>query len=137
MSTRGLALRMTAGALLGGIVGCAAPPSGNASTPTEATAMTPERSGRMPARRAPPRVQPGEEVPGSRIGIPPAMRAGSQITVQVPPGAEVHAFGQHGVAAADGRLVLRVPATPGTYEVSVKAPRRATPLHMKVQVTAP
>src|SRR5690606_25207687 len=84
MSTRGrLAVRVTAGALLACTAACATPPTGKASTPTEATAMAPERSGRMPARPAPPRVQPGEEVAGSRIGIPPAMRAGSQITVQV------------------------------------------------------
>lgn len=141
MSVAGLALRVAGGALLACSVACAAPPTGNASTPAEATAMAPDPSHSTPARPAPPppppRVQPGAEVAGSRIGIPPAMRAGSQATAQVPPGSEVHAFGQRRVAAADGQVVLHAPATPGTYEVRVKAPQRAAPLRVKVRVTAP
>ena len=140
MSSAGLAIRVAGGALLAGTVAgtvaCAAPASSQGPVSTEAAAMAQDPSTPTPARPVPPRVQPGEEVAGSRIVVPPSMRAGDQAIARVPPGSEVHAFGRRSVAAADGQVLLHAPATPGTYEISVQAPQRAAALRVKVRVTA-
>src|SRR5690606_39743163 len=115
---------------------CAAPPSGGAATPAPH-----EPTGRAPAgdipRAAPPRTQPGAEVPGTRVRLPQSMTAGGTAEGRVPPGSRVQAFGRVFTADSDGRVRLRAPAQPGTYDAVVDAPTRTTPSRVKITVATP
>ena len=114
---------------------CAAPPSGGAATPAPPHG-TSSPAGDIP-RAAPPRTQPGAEVPGTRVRLPQSMTAGDTAEGRVPPGSRVQAFGQVFTADSDGRVQLRAPAQPGTYDAVVEAPSRTTPLRVKITVGAP
>ena len=131
------ALRPAAAGLLAMCAGaCATPATDPGQGPARADTAMSTGNGEPSAGRIPPRVSPGYEVPGTRVSIPRAMKAGTTVEAMVPAGAVVDAFGTRIVAPADGRIRLEAPRTPGEHAVLVQAPGKRSPMRLVVNVTA-
>ncbi len=130
-------LRCTAAGLIAMCAAaCAAPATDPGPGPVRADTTMSRGNADPAAGRIPSRVSPGHEVPGTRISIPRAMKAGATVEATVPSGAVVDAFGMRIVAPADGRIRLEAPHTPGDHAVLVQAPGKRSPMRLVVKVTA-
>ena len=79
--------------------------------------------------------QPGAEVAGSRVSIPPRVAVGEMLHGQAPAGSDIEAFGKRTQVDSNGRFQLQAPVFPGTYPIRIYRPSRKTPLLLHVEVT--